>query len=124
MLLLARLTSSKSTTLCELRDGVDEAVDRQSPGQGIGIGYEALRDASGMQGIAAVDQHAIENAILTRDLLEQRGVAVDVLRARHIRTVVLRLERSEVGVRAYFVQVFEAGLAVPVEGGAAEVRLE
>ena len=33
----------------ELRDGVDEAVDRQSAGQGIGIGYEALRDASGVQ---------------------------------------------------------------------------
>src|SRR6185503_17521051 len=114
MLLLARLTSSKSTTLCELRDGVDEAVDRQSPGQGIGIGYEALRDASGMQGIAAVDQHAVEDAILTRDLLEQRGVAVDVLRDRHVLAVVLRLERFEIGVRACLVHVFEARLAVPV----------
>src|SRR6185436_17805087 len=93
----------------ELRDGVDEAVDRQSPGQGIRIGYEAFGDGAGVQGIAAVDQHAVENAILTRDLLEQRGVAADVLRSRHIRTVVLRLERSEVGVRAYFVHVFEAG---------------
>src|SRR5688572_32422633 len=45
---------------------IDEAVDRQSSGQGIGIGHEALRDASGMQGIAPVDQHAVENAILFR----------------------------------------------------------
>jgi hypothetical protein len=32
--------------LIALRDCIDEAVDRQSSGQGIGIRHEALRDAS------------------------------------------------------------------------------
>ena len=48
----------------ELRDGVDEAVDRQSPGQGIRIGYEAFGDGAGVQGIAAVDQLRGEGARL------------------------------------------------------------
>jgi hypothetical protein len=77
-----------------------------------------------MQRIAPVDQHAIEDAVLSGDLLVQLGVAIDVAHRRGIGAQVLRAQRREVSFIAGLVDMFEAGLAVTIERRATEIPLE
>ena len=63
-----------------------------------------------MQGVAPVDQHAIEKAVLPGDLLVQLRVAIDVAHRGGVGTQVLRAQRRKIGFIARLVDVLEAGL--------------
>src|SRR5262245_47684977 len=77
-----------------------------------------------MQGIAPIDEQAVEDAVLPRDLFEQGRIAIDVAGRRHVGPIVLAFQGSEISIAPSRVDVLEAGLTVSVESRAAEVLLE
>src|SRR5688572_21810926 len=77
-----------------------------------------------MQGIASVNQRAIEDAFLGRNLLVERRIAVDVFGRWVVGAEALFFYVAQILGPAALVDVFETRLPMAVERRPAEIRLE
>src|SRR5690349_1131576 len=103
---------------------VDEGIDRETALARIGRRDIVIVDARRMQRVLPVDQQPVEHGIDLGDLLEQRGVAVDVAGSRRIVALAFGLQSTEVGLPTRLVDGLESGLPMAVERGAAPTAME
>src|SRR4051812_45359231 len=77
-----------------------------------------------MQGVAAIDQHAVEDALLFADAGEERRVAVDVVVGWRAGSVEFGFEYRVVDRAAFLIDVLESGLSMPIERSPSQISFE